>query len=268
MAEIISVIKRRNSFKKIISFCLTIAAVFAVVFLVAAPKAEAANRTASVSGNWNNTATWGGSSVPIAGDNVTIGAGRTVTVTADAACSTINFTTANTGTVSSITINSGILLAVSGNVTIRRPAGGNTSNITVDGGTLNVGGILAIQGTSGGSRLATLNISTGTVTVTGDLTTSGVDSQVIFSGAGTLNAGGTFMSGTKGTFTPDGGTVNFNAAGAQSIAPFTYTFNNVTLSGSGAKTTTNATINGQLSLRGTATTAGTVATYGAASTLE
>jgi len=76
------------------------------------------------------------------------------------------------------------------------------------------------------------------------------------------------MSGAAGTFTASTGTVNFNAAGAQSIAPFAYTFNNVTLSGSGAKTTTNATINGILSMEGTATAAGTAPTYGAAATLQ
>ena len=75
------------------------------------------------------------------------------------------------------------------------------------------------------------------------------------------------MSGTAGTFTASTGTVNFNAAIAQAISPFAYTFNNVQLSGSGAKTTTNATINGILSMEGTATTTGTP-TYGAAATLQ
>lgn len=38
-----------------------------------------AARTASVSGLWSNTATWGGSAVPISGDSVTINTGITVT---------------------------------------------------------------------------------------------------------------------------------------------------------------------------------------------
>jgi hypothetical protein len=37
-------------------------------------------RTASVTGNWNNTATWGGSSVPVNGDHVVINNGITLTV--------------------------------------------------------------------------------------------------------------------------------------------------------------------------------------------
>ena len=61
------------------------------------------------------------------------------------------------------------------------------------------------------------------------------------------------MSGTKGTFVPGSGTINFDRAGDQSIAPFTYAFNDVILSGSGAKTMTNASITGSLSVEGSAT---------------
>jgi hypothetical protein len=60
--------------------------------------------------------------------------------------------------------------------------------------------------------------------------------------------------------------VNYNAAGAQTVAGVTY--NNLTLSGSGAKTTTGATVNGILSMEGTATTTGTIPTYGGAATLQ
>jgi hypothetical protein len=63
-----------------------------------------------------------------------------------------------------------------------------------------------------------------------------------------------------------GSTVNYSGAGAQTVIGATY--NNLTLSGSGAKTTTGATVNGKLSMQGTATTTGTIATYGAAATLE
>lgn len=39
-----------------------------------------AARTASVTGNWNDTATWGGAAVPVSGDTVTINDGITVTI--------------------------------------------------------------------------------------------------------------------------------------------------------------------------------------------
>ena len=51
-------------------------AIFAMLILTA-NTAEAAARTASVSGDWNNTATWGGLPFPIAGDTVTINSGIT-----------------------------------------------------------------------------------------------------------------------------------------------------------------------------------------------
>ncbi|MDP4208648.1 MAG: autotransporter-associated beta strand repeat-containing protein [Bacteroidota bacterium] len=84
------------------------------------------------------------------------------------------------------------------------------------------------------------------------------------SGSNTLTVSGNFTN--NGTFTANSSTVVFNAAGAQSVGSVTY--NNLTLSGSGAKTTTGATVNGVLSIEGTAITTGTVATYGAAATLQ
>ncbi len=46
------------------------------------------------SGNWNDDNTWSGAGIPVAGDAVTIQGGHTVTLTADAACTsaTINGT--------------------------------------------------------------------------------------------------------------------------------------------------------------------------------
>jgi hypothetical protein len=80
-----------------------------------------------------------------------------------------------------------------------------------------------------------------------------------------LNLGAGF-SGTGGTFTAGTGTVNYYAAGAQTVAGVAYY--NLTLSGSGAKTTTGATVNGILSMEGTATTTGAAPTYGASATLQ
>ncbi len=75
------------------------------------------------------------------------------------------------------------------------------------------------------------------------------------------------FAGTGGTFTAGAGTVEWNAAGAQTLAAVTYF--NLTLSNSGAKTIAAATtVNGTLSLQGTATTLGTSPTFGATSTLE
>jgi len=66
------------------------------------------------------------------------------------------------------------------------------------------------------------------------------------------------MSGTAGTFTTSIGTVNFNSSGVQAVAPFAYTFYNLTLSNASAKTTTNASVSHLLSIQGTATASAAV----------
>ena len=244
----------------------------AIITMLGSSTVFAAARIASVTGNWNATATWGGSSVPGSGDTVTINSGITVTVTADAACSSLTFL--STATVNStVTINSGITLAVSGAITL--PRGNNGVNtVAVGAGILTAGSIAFTS--SGGNVRHQVTISTGTVTVTGNVTQespgSGNTSPTIsFSGAGTLKLGGTIWSSADGTLTTfAGSTVEYNAAGAQTLGDFTY--NNLTLSGSGAKTfpaTLTTTVNGVLSREGTATaTVSGTLTYGPAAALQ
>ena len=76
--------------------CLLLVAV--LVLALAPASALATAYTASVAGNWNNTATWGGSGPPTASDTVTINAGITVTVSDAEVCTSIvlNRTTGNT----------------------------------------------------------------------------------------------------------------------------------------------------------------------------
>ena len=110
----------------------------------------AQQRTASVSGNWNNTATWGGSSVPTSSNAVIINPGITVTVdvaTAVCASVSINVNVANgTGT---LQFNSGSVLTVTGNVNV----GFNAAKIGIltmtNGGTLKVGGSFTIDPSGG-----------------------------------------------------------------------------------------------------------------------
>lgn len=191
--------------------------------------------------------------MPVAGDTVTINAGITVTVPSAyaAACSTINFTTGS-GASSINLADSTASLAVSGAVTIQRN-GTLANTINVGAGTFSATSV-ALSGTTGGARISQILISTGTATVSVNITSSGVDSRITFSGTGILNVGGDFMSGTTGTFTPSTGTVNFNGAGAQSSGA-AYTFNNFTVNKSAGTLTLagNATIGGDLTV-----TAGTL----------
>jgi hypothetical protein len=199
-----------------------------------------ATRTASVSGNWDNTATWGGSSVPIAGDVVTINSGITVTVAADAACSTISFPAGNNVN-STISLNNGITLNVSGTITIPRAANNRMNTLAAGAGFLNAGSIAFTNG--GGTNRHQVTITTGTVTVSGNVTsdnTSGNQSaSIIFSGTGQLKLGGTFFTPNTGSLTPDLGTVEYTSSTAQSVSNFTYY--NLTISGGGDKTLIGAT---------------------------
>jgi hypothetical protein len=195
----------------------------------------AAARTASVSGNWSNTATWGGAAVPVAGDNIILNSGITLTVDVNTAAVTtivMNAPAAN----NAIIINSGITLNATGAITMTSPSAGTiTQTLAVGDGILNAASI-AIPGSATAGRYCTMSINTGTVNVTGAITTSGTaaQSRITFTGAGTINVGGNFASGT---FTPFTGTVNFNGTGAQTIGDLAY--NNLTTSGgSGTKTWT------------------------------
>ncbi len=192
---------------------------FTLVFLVfmspgwlGPQEAMAAARTASVTGNWSNTATWGGSAVPVAGDTVTINSGITVTLDA------------NTAAIASLTISA---MAATG-----------TNGLTVGTFTLNTGSI-SITGSATNGRNSSVTVSTGTINCTGGITFAGTANQarLTFSGAGTLNLGGNL--GTGGTFTASTGTVNYNASAAQTVGAYSY--NNLTFSGSGAKTMATGT---------------------------
>ncbi|MGG9972736.1 hypothetical protein ACQ33O_13170 [Ferruginibacter sp. SUN002] len=180
-----------------------------------------AQRTASVSGLWSSTATWGGSSVPSSTDAVTINGNITVTV--DVA----------TATCASLAIN---------------PSNNNqTGTLQYDAnglGVLTIVGNLTIGGS--GNRRGAINMTN----------------------TGTMKIGGSVTINNLITYTAGNGTFEYNAAGAQTVASGFSSYNNLTLSGSGVKTITGITVNGKLSMQGTATATGSVTTYGAASTLE
>ena len=223
---------------------------FALLFI---NKVDAASITSNaVTGNWNSTSTWVGGVVPTSGDNVTIASGAIITLTANAACTSITFTS---GATSNSTISlAGYTLTISGALTIPRADRNNSKINLVDvgSGTLNAG---SIAFTSGGQTVAhQITISTGTVNVSGDITINSgtsTSASIVFTGAGTLNAGvGIMTTGTSGgtLTTVSGSTINYNGTADQTIKAVTYN-GNLTLSGSGTKTFSAATtIKGDLSI--------------------
>lgn len=171
------------------------------------------DRTISAAGgtrNWNDTATWDEGIVPTSADNVVVRAGGdsgNVNVTAAAAALSLNFTAGDyNGT---FTINSGITLTVSGNVTLNS-SGTCTGIIGVGTGTLaiNTGGTsLTSNGKTIASRF-TYNPASGTLTLVDDATVTGL---LNFSGASAP-----FFAGTGRTITASGGVNTANRCGVGS----------------------------------------------------
>jgi hypothetical protein len=185
------------------------------------------------------------------------------------------------------TATAGGPLTIQGNL---NNTGGGTldfgaNNVTISGtaATNNIAGFTTTGTVSMTKTLGTAtftgNVNGGGLTINGAGGTLNLGAALVhtFSGmwtrtAGTLIGGssvlriGNSVSGTGGVFTAGTGTVDWNRAGAQTLAAVTYF--NLTLSNSGAKTVTGAAVNGTLSLQGTATASGTTPTFGASSSLE
>jgi hypothetical protein len=242
--------------------------------------ATAATRYAVADGNWNRTAPtiWAtsaggatGASIPVAGDTVHIaangGSAHTVTIPAGyaAACSILDFNNGGGALAGTLTFAAATsTLSVSGNVTMYRTNNpGATSTIGIGAGSMTVGGVLELSNETNSTststaRISTITISTGSLTVQGNLVMSAaaaLQSQIVFSGAGTMNLQSAFtLTHTLGTLTPSTGTVNFNGSaaaqtipiGVSSVTYYNLTTNNTNAGGatlSAAITTTNVTGN-------------------------
>jgi Secretion system C-terminal sorting domain len=212
-----------------------------------------------ISGAWNNSITWStvgfGSptnigTFPQAGDIVIIGGGFNVTLTGPQTSGSLSF---DPGTSVTNTLDlSGNTLTISGAVTIPQINTSGANILAVGSGTLNAGSISFTNGSAGGTGHR-LTISTGTTTVSGNVTGTGNSSTIQFTGPGLLRLGGTLYTAALGFLNTGGfGTVEYNAPGAQTVQAHVY--QNLTLSGGGNKTlAAAATISGNLSI-GDATT--------------
>lgn len=228
-----------------------------------------AARTASVSGLWSSTATWGGSAVPTSADTVVINGGVTVTVdTASATCLSLTLGSSDSGT-ATLSFNNGSVLTVTGSLTIGHSGIGKTGSIDMtNGGTLKIGGTgTPVTNTNAG----TWTPGTGTVEYNGaaqtvdtsffnagpkpyynNLTLSGsgaktLGSPIAANGNLTINSGSTLdvsvsnygisiagnWTNNGGTFTPRSGTVTFNGSGSQAITSGGSSFFNLTINKTG-----------------------------------
>jgi hypothetical protein len=193
--------------------------------------AYSANYTAVLSGNWNSVTTWLPSGIPGAGDNVTIPSGLTVTLNANAQCA---------------------------DITITAPIINGTSSLNVGNFNLTVSGSITLNGGSTNSRIASISIQNGTVSVAGDITfNASTNARAVIdmsSGSGTFYLSGNVIMSTRGSLTAGTSSVFIYNGTSQDVGGFTY--NNITFSNTGTKTFIgNATVNGTLSIEGTATIA-------------
>ena len=222
----------------------------------------AATITSAQSGNWDTMTTWVGGVIPGATDAVVIALGHNVNInSADRTCGDITIT----GT---LTLTNGNVLYVQGGgtspVTTGAVAGHGTIVGTATGGTdIKLYGSWSFNGT------ITNRVSVAFQGPT-DATVSAVSANSFRNIYFEKNAGTTlFLSVTPiqgNTFTMTSGNICYNQNGAQVVKPATYPAN-LTLAGSGVKTTTSVTVNGVLSMEGTAT-ASVAPTYGTAATLQ
>jgi hypothetical protein len=224
-----------------------------------------ASHYAITTGNWNANATWSNSSggsagttTPVAGDIVYIAdtttgsSARTVTIPSGIAAACAELYVGQTGTTgtrpgSLVFTNNTSTLTVTGNVAISKASTNTvTRTINLGAGTMSVGGNVTLSGgdtNTTTSRVSSIQISTGSLTITGNLTFSAnaaAQSLITFSGAGTMNIGGSFTATNSfGTLTPGtASTVNFNGAGAQAvpIGVSSITYYNLSFAGAGTKT--------------------------------
>ena len=199
--------------------------------------------TSSQSGNWSAPSTWGGNPIPVAGDDVIIDGGFTVTVDIpNAACLSIQLggsaLSQGTGTLS---FTNGSHVTVSVAVSIGPFNNNNTAGsfTMASGGTLTCGGLIVgrlgtwTAGTGTIEMTATnaipndnnvnfnnLMMSGGTTSLTRNVTIAGNviinPGATLDGGANTTTVGGDWIN--NGTFTGNAGTVTFNRNGNQSIS--------------------------------------------------
>jgi hypothetical protein len=198
-----------------------------------------------------------------------------LTINSGASLSTVNFQLTFGGNfVNSGTFTAGSSPIVIANTMATQSIAGFTTtglvSMTKTGGTATFGGNVSGGGLTINGSGGILNLGTAlTHTFSGVVT---LTSGNLNGGSSILNensVSATAWNGTGSLFTAGTGTVNFGAAGNQTLSATATTFNNLTFSNFGIKTltTANCTVTNTISMEGTATVSATP-TYGAISKLQ
>ncbi|MCU0455231.1 MAG: DUF2341 domain-containing protein [Bacteroidales bacterium] len=215
--------------------------------------------------NWNTAANWqrwNGSAWVAPGNYPGQAAGAGTVNILDNTTVTVSATVPNP--VGALSINGGgndsyvqfsgsFTLTVTGQTYLNSTSNGDEKSILVDAGVFSTGTLSA--NSNGDTRDAYLRISTGSATVTGNITlnASNIRTYVLFTGTGSLYVGGSISGGgitsTAGgaASAPTSGTVVFNGSSAQTLGNYTY-YNITVNNASGVSLPGNITVNNSLTM--------------------
>lgn len=210
-------------------------------FVLVSLTGRAATYTAVASGNWDDDATWSGTGIPGAADNVVIEDGKTISVNvSNAACNSMNLGTggmltssctlsfaSSSAQLSTGTIQFGALLSTcvldmtNGGTIISSSWTVTNASFTYGTGTVKFTGTFTLPTSANFATYYNLQILSGTTTL-GRATA--ILNDLTMSGTGTLNAsiqsltiGGNWTQSGSGSFTEALQTVTFNGSGDQYI---------------------------------------------------
>ncbi len=156
--------------------------------------------------------------------NVTIQNGNSITLDVSPVNPVASINISGTSTNTTLTFNSGTALTVSGPTTIDAPTSNyRTNTMAVGAGSLNAGSI-TMANTGNNRRDCIVSLTTGGITIRGDLTMQGsfAENHIDITGAGTINIGGNVDNGAGavgGGFTtpPAASVINLNGATLQNV---------------------------------------------------
>lgn len=176
-------------------------------------------------GNWDVGSSWVGLAVPGPGDNVIIATSATMTVRDNRTCNSISWTGDPAGT-RTLTINAGVALTVTNDITFGPPTGGTRSRVMSVLGTLNCGRDFIMTASGNDNRDVILSIGTnGVANITRNLIMPSAFARhhVDMTGSAVLNIGGNVGATATGTTQGGGFTtatiVNFNGVLPQNFFP-------------------------------------------------
>ncbi|MBN2349507.1 MAG: hypothetical protein JXJ22_11740 [Bacteroidales bacterium] len=202
-------------------------------------------------GNWSAATSYPGQNTGTG--NVTIGNNHIITLDVSPANVIGSIEIPGGNQDSWLTFSGAYILTVTGATSISSNSTGDWKAILVNTGTYTTGSI-SLSATNNNNRDSYIEISTGTVNVSGDITMDNTNNRtyIRFTDTGTLNVGGTITGGGitstygGGGAAPTSGFINYNKNGDQNVGAYTYY--NLTVSNGGNK-----------SLQGTSTVEGVLA---------